>query len=97
MGFVDQKGQIAIPLQFSAASSFHEGLAAVCVGACGWGEKYTGKWGYVDPKGSFAINPQFDRAEDFKEGVAKVEVGKGAATKTGWVDKTGKLIWNPSN
>jgi hypothetical protein len=35
----------------------------------------------------------FDTAEGFVNGIAKVRVG----IKLGYIDKTGKYIWQPSN
>ena len=37
--------------------------------------------------------PQFDSADHFNEGLAEVRIGG----KVGFIDKTGKYIWNPQN
>jgi hypothetical protein len=98
-GYIDREGKVVIPMQFGAATSFAEGLAQVCVGSCESQDSggYNGKWGFIDHSGHFVINPQYDNESDFKNGFAKVFVGKGTDTKTGYIDKTGKTIWQPSN
>ena len=98
-GYIDRDGKVVIPMQFGIASHFSEGLAQVCVGTCQWTEKegYSGKFGFIDHSGRFAINPQYDNVLDFKNGFAKVTVGKGDGAKNGYIDKTGKVIWQPSN
>jgi len=92
-GYIDKSGAIVVPLQFDAANDFKEGLAGVSVG---------GKWGYVDTKGTFVINPQFDGAGEFEKGFATIntvvhEAEDKTTYKFGYVDKTGKVIWQPSN
>ena len=94
-GYIDGDGKVAIPMQFGDARSFSEGLAAVCVGKCK--HKNDGKFGFIDHSGHFVVNPQYDDVEDFKSGVAKVTLGKGDDEKAGYIDKTGKTVWQPSN
>jgi len=98
-GYIDRDGKVVIPPQFGTASNFSEGLAQVCVGSCEYveGSGYNGKFGFIDHSGHFVINPQYDNELDFKNGYAKVFVGKGTEAKTGYIDKTGKTIWQPSN
>ena len=98
-GYVDKDGKLVIAMQFGIASDFHEGLAGVCIGKCDYtqGSGYNGKFGFIDHSGHFVINPIYDNAGDFTDGLASVTVGKGDDAKTGYVDKTGKVIWQPSN
>jgi hypothetical protein len=98
-GYIDHDGKLVIPTQFGIASNFSEGLAQVCIGKCQWDKDtgYSGKFGFIDHSGHFVINPQYDNELDFKNGYAKVFVGKGTDAKTGYIDKTGKTIWQPSN
>jgi hypothetical protein len=99
-GYTDREGKVVIPMQFGIASAFSEGLAQVCVGKCIWDSdsaSYTGKFGFIDHSGHFVINPQYEDVNDFKNGIAKVTVGKGNDAKSGYIDKTGKTIWQPSN
>ena len=99
-GYVDREGKLVIPMQFGGAGTFSESLAQVCVGKCDWEQKgsgWSGKFGFIDHSGRFVINPQYDDVEDFKNGFAKVTVGKGKDARVGYIDKTGKTIWQPSN
>jgi hypothetical protein len=98
-GYIDRDGKVIIPMQFGIASNFSDGLAQVCIGTCQWEKDkgYSGKFGFIDHSGHFVINPLYDNVGDFKNGFAKVMVGKGNDEKTGYIDKTGKVIWQPSN
>ena len=98
-GYIDRDGKVVIPMQFGIAGTFQEGLAQVCVGQCQWEKDsgYNGKFGFIDHSGHFVINPQYDDANDFKNGIAKVTIGKPNDAKFGYIDKTGKTIWQPSN
>jgi hypothetical protein len=55
------------------------------------GDPQTGKQGYIDRTGAVVIRPQFDGAHMFCQGLAQVKVG----TKWGYIDKTGKYVWEP--
>jgi hypothetical protein len=79
-GYVNSKGEVAIPLNFSAAASFSEGLAAAA--------DQSGKWGWIDRTGRFVIAPQFGGGGEFKEGMARF----GRGNKSGYLDKTGKVV-----
>jgi hypothetical protein len=86
-------------MQFGIASNFSEGLAQVCIGKCEYVDNvgYDGKFGFIDHSGHFVVNPPYDNAYDFKNGFASVTQGKGNDAKTGYIDKTGRVIWQPSN
>jgi hypothetical protein len=98
-GYLDRDGKLAIPMQFGITSDFKEGLAGVCIGKCTWRKDtgYSGKFGFIDHSGHFVINPQYDYVDDFKNGFASVKVGTGDDEKTGYIDKTGRVVWQPSN
>jgi len=38
------------------------------------------------------IEPRFDEAKEFEGGIARIKLG----TKTGYIDKAGRYVWNPS-
>jgi hypothetical protein len=65
-GYIDAKGDWAIPPRFDDAWGFSaNGLAVV---------KENGKWSYINAKGDWAISPRFDDAWDFSaNGLAKAE------------------------
>ena len=50
-----------------------------------------GKWGYMGADGSMLLKPKYDQAAAFANGVAQVWVEE----KLGYIDKTGKYIWEP--
>jgi len=53
-----------------------------------------GKYGFMKRDGSIIINPQFKSTGNFSDGVAKVQMFEPSSgkTKTGYIDRTGKLI-----
>jgi hypothetical protein len=90
-GFLDEKGQVAVAMQFDNVTYFSDGLAAA---------KKDGKWGYIDNKGNWIIQPSFaDTPGPFQNGIAKIEIKEGehwdSPSKLGYIDKTGKYIWTP--
>lgn len=87
-GYIDRDGNIKIPLQYSQALPFKDGLAVVEVGADKDG--LNGKRGYIDKSGKVVIPFQFDYAGEFSEGLAWVAVG--GPFKKGYIDKTGKIV-----
>ncbi|HET9870795.1 MAG TPA: WG repeat-containing protein, partial [bacterium] len=58
-GFIDRKGQWAIPPRFCFADPFSEGLAGVQ-------EKEGGKWGYIDHAGNMVLAPRWGWVHDFR-------------------------------
>jgi hypothetical protein len=46
----------------------------------------------VDKSGKLVINPQFDEAMSFANGLARVKMGG----RTGYINATGKYVWNPT-
>ena len=67
-GFLNEKMEVVIPLQFRDASSFSEGLAAVSI-ARGHDEL----WGFIDTDGNWVIPPKFSvRPGSFHDGFAAV-------------------------
>jgi len=97
-GFIDRTGEVVISPQFDGfgffSERFSEGLAAVATGS---------KCGYIDKTGKFVINPQYDAGSSFVGGVARVSLIalEGATNqdrmKSGYINRSGKVIWAPSN
>jgi hypothetical protein len=46
----------------------------------------------VNPGGKIVINPQFDEAAPFADGLARVKAGG----CIGYIDPTGKYVYNPT-
>jgi hypothetical protein len=62
-GYINNKQELVIDLQFDDAQPFSEGLAPV---------KKNEKWGYINLDGHFKIQPYLDIATPFKVGLAAV-------------------------
>lgn len=79
-GFVDNSGEVIVPISYSGASEFSNDLAAV----------KDGRWGYINTSGEFIIAPQFATALDFNEN-DRAEV----RSRTSWhvIDKTGAIVY----
>lgn len=87
-GYVDKSGAPAIPPQFGDCGKFSDGLAAVLL---------DGKWHYIDRAGKIVISVPFFLVKGFHNGLAWVTEGKEVSSeKYGYIDKTGKTVWNPS-
>jgi len=86
-GYADKNGNIVINPEFSLATEFSEGLAAVML----FVSDLDTKWGYIDKTGKMVITPQFDFAAQFSEGLAPVKIG----SKFGYIDKTGRIVIHP--
>lgn len=80
-GFVNKKGEVAIPLSYKYASSFSDDLALVRV--------KSGKYGYINEKEEIVIPTIYDDAETFSEGLAIVE----KAYKEMVIDTKGEIIY----
>jgi hypothetical protein len=68
-GFVNKAGELMIKPQYSAVSSFSDGLALVNTG-----ETFERNYGYVNKDGQAVIKPRFKIAFSFSEGIARVLV-----------------------
>jgi hypothetical protein len=78
-GFIDDKGDVAIPPKFNGVRPFAEGLAPASTGD---------GWGYIDHAGNWVIRPQFEQAYGFNDGRAGV-----SHEGRGWyIDRTGKRV-----
>lgn len=83
-GYLNRKGEVAIPAQFFEAGFFCNGLAAVA--------NEDGKYGYINKKGELVIAYQFDKATPFIDGKrAVVSIGE----YYGAIDRKGDFIVSP--
>ena len=97
-GYIDKTGKFVIEPQFKGAGPFSEGLAPV--GNVDFrsatrsdDEEATAATGFIDKQGKMVFSLPFDTATGFVNGIARV----GVDVKSGYIDKTGKYIWPPSN
>lgn len=65
-GYVNSKGEVAIPLNFSAAAGFSEGLAAAA--------DQSGKWGWIDRTGKSSLPRSSAGAENSKKALPDLAV-----------------------
>ncbi len=79
-GFVDTKGLLVIPANYSVARSFSEGLAAV---------GFNNTYGFIDKNANLVIPMKYSEVGDFHEGLAYVKITDGIG---GFIDTTGKLV-----
>lgn len=78
-GFINTKGDVAIPFLYEKAGHFSEGLAAV---------RLDKRWGYLDKTGCMVIGAVFEDAEEFKNGVARVAIDD----KVFFIDRHGRVV-----
>ncbi len=83
-GYINIKGELAVPYMYDDAHYYFEGLAAVKQGT---------KYGFINPNNKMIIEPQFDTVKRFSEGVCAVgtielEIG----LQWGFIDKKGKTL-----
>jgi hypothetical protein len=83
-GYLDAKGQWAIPSQYENARSFSpDGLARF---------QQSGKWGYLGKDLKVRIPAQFEEARGFVNGMAPVRKGK----LWGFIDTSGTVVVPPT-
>ena len=89
--FIDRTGKVAITTNFPSSSdiaTFSEGLAAV---------NSAGGAKFIDKNGKVVIETPFDWADKFVNGIARVKrAQKNGTVSSGYIDRAGKVIWEPS-
>ena len=80
-GYIDLRGKVVIPIKYTTASDFSEGLAVVEL------EEY----GFINKQGRMVIPPIYDDADSFSEGLAAIELNGW----WGYIDKKGTLVIPP--
>jgi WG containing repeat len=89
-GFIDKTGKMVIAPNFGGQPVFSEGLASVII-------KGGGGFGFIDKTGVVVLKPSFALADNFRDGLAFVHDSLDPAdAKYGYIDKSGKTIWQPS-
>lgn len=83
-GYINIKGELAVPYMYDDAHYFYEGLAAVKSGK---------KYGFINANNKLVIEPQFDTVKHFSEGVCVVGVIEPEfGLQWGFIDKKGKAL-----
>ncbi|MCA1816762.1 MAG: WG repeat-containing protein [Acidobacteria bacterium] len=86
-GYVDRAGRLVIPPQFEYAKPFSEGLAAV---------SNCSKPAFIDETGAVVLSVPFDEANAFAGGLASVLRYEMGGARIGYVDRAGKVVWEPT-
>ena len=84
-GFIDTRGQWAIPMRPCETRHFENGFAP-------YRPLPGDKWGFIDHRGNVVVRPEWDEVKNFREGLAAVRRGD----KWGFVDGSGKVIAEPT-
>ncbi len=88
-GFIGKSGKVVIQPLFSGSSDFSDGLANVIL--------EEGGFAWIDKKGEVVLKSQFPFARDFENGLSEVSDSLTLYdSKNGYIDKTGKVIWQPT-
>jgi len=102
----DSKNKKIFEGQFDNGNEYSEGLAAVNKGGKfeesenpdGPSVTYFtgGKWGFIDSTGKQVIDFKYDAVQPFKNGLARVkDFEKWGKELWAYIDKTGKIVWEP--
>jgi hypothetical protein len=92
-GFIDKSGRFVIEPKHYLVKSFSDGLAQFLE---------NGKWTFMDHSGNIVLSTDYSVHYGFRRGLAKIiKHGPGGAfdvqnEKYGYMDKTGKVIWEPT-
>lgn len=85
-GFINDKGEVVIDMNYDEAKPFHEGLAAV---------NTKGKFGFINKKGEWGIKPSYEFAQEFSDGYCFVAIAdKNYEPLWGVINKKGYVTVN---
>ena len=94
-GFYNERGKVIVAPRFDFASTFREGLAAVCLkcrksqeDAEGHYSIVGGRWCYINRRGVIVVPLRFEEAENFEQGAANVQ----SNGKSSRIDKRGRIL-----
>ncbi len=82
-GYINKKGIMVIDPLFDVANNFSEGLALVTINENNL---------YINKIGEKILEIDYDIADDFSEGLALVGIVDNEEVKTGYINKTGKVV-----
>ena len=81
-GFINTKGEVAIPFKYNYADPFRDGVSQV---------KLNGKWGMINRQGKLVIPCIYDELTGFQEGLARITVNG----QKGFINKEGTVVIKP--
>lgn len=82
VGYINTKGEVAIPPRFKNAYSFVNNLAAVC--------DADRLWGFINANGKLVVPFVYSQVNDFHDGLAQVKIGK----TRGFINSYGKFVFS---
>jgi hypothetical protein len=85
---IDNMGRYTFDPSIDVWSDFREGLAEIYLAG--------NEIGFIDIKGQIIIKRHFGKAEDFYRGLAEVCESFDYGAKCGYIDKMGKVVWEPT-
>ena len=86
-GYMNTAGVVTIPLKYTEAQSFSQGLAPVNIDA-DYENDIPGKWGFIDRTGKTAIPFVYDYALRFSQNMAPVRKGE----KWGYINRKNEVM-----
>jgi len=81
-GFINRKGEIAIPLKYDSVADFENCLAPIMSNE---------KWGLIDNMGRVVIKPEYSNKFRFSEGLAAVKINQ----KYGYINQKNQVVIPP--
>lgn len=90
-GFIDERGNVVVPLRYAYARPFSGGLAAVVTGHWRSETEIDGLYGFVDLDGKEVIPCEYEDVDSFSGGIAAVFKNR----KWGGIDRQGNMVIKP--
>lgn len=91
-GFINTRGELIAPFEYSDCYYFRDGMAAVSDQKLQEGWMKSQRYGFIDTTGKLVIPIEYDiRGVGFSEGLVGVDIDG----KTGFIDKAGEMVIEP--
>lgn len=89
--FIDEKGELIVPIEFDGTEAFSENLGAVMKFEYLEDGTILDRWGFMDRNGNVVIDLQYLDCGSFSEGLAAIK------TKDGWgyIAQSGRIVIEP--
>src|SRR5262245_42329409 len=91
LGYIDERGRVAIPPQFEPRDPADFDLVQFSEGRAG--AFRSGGWGFIDTTGAWVVTPRFRNITSFSQGFAAVEA---EPLRWGFIDRSGRMAVEPT-